>query len=75
MNKIHIPAGKPYDVLIGRGLLAEAGGRIREVCPGAEKAFLIADDRVAELYGERVTESALKRLEEERAAGRRIYGI
>lgn len=57
MNKIHIPAGKPYDVLIGRGLLAEAGERIREVCPGAEKAFLIADDRVAELYGERVTES------------------
>ena len=56
-ERIHIPAGKPYDVLIGRGLLAEAGRQVREACPKAEKAFVVTDDRVAELYGESVIET------------------
>ena len=57
MNTIHIPTGKPYDVLIGRSLLSETGFRVREVCPKAEKAFVLSDDRVAPLYADQVTES------------------
>ena len=57
MKKIHIPAGKPYDVLIQRGLLREAGARIREVCPKTEKAFLLTDDHVAPLYADQVMDS------------------
>ena len=57
MNTIHIPTGKPYDVLIGRGLLSEAGSRVREVCPKAEKAFVLSDDRVAPLYADQVVQS------------------
>ena len=54
MKIIQIPAGRPYHVMIGSGLLAEAGLRTREVCPGAEKVFIITDDRVDALYGDRV---------------------
>lgn len=57
MKTIPIPVGRPYDVLIGSGLLGRAGEKIREVCPRAEKAFLVADDRVAELYMEKVRAS------------------
>ena len=57
MKTIPIPAGKPYEVLIDSGLLGRAGEKIREVCPRAEKAFLVADDRVAGLYLERVRAS------------------
>ena len=57
MRIIRIPAGRPYDVMIGSGLLSEAGKRTREVCPGAEKAFIITDDRVAALYGNQVADA------------------
>ena len=50
MRTIHIPAGKPYDVLTGRGLTAETGFRVKEVCPKAEKVFVVTDDRVGPLY-------------------------
>ncbi len=68
MKAIHIPAGKPYEVMIGRGLMAEAGARIREVCPGAEKAFVVTDETVGALYGDLVTESL-------RSAGLRTAGM
>ncbi|MBQ9210085.1 MAG: 3-dehydroquinate synthase [Clostridia bacterium] len=57
IKKIHIPAGAPYEVLIGRGLLAETGARVKEVCPQARKIFILTDDRVAELYLDRVASS------------------
>ena len=57
MKSIPIPAGKPDEVLIGRGLLSEAGRETRKACPKAEKAFLVTDDLVAPLYAGRVRQS------------------
>ena len=42
--------------LRGRGLLAEAGTRIRETC-GPAACMLVSDDRVFALYGEAVKKS------------------
>ncbi len=41
--------GHPYDAVIGRGLLAEAGAHLPEL-PKAERAFVVADHTVAERY-------------------------
>ena len=57
IKSIHIPAGKPYEVLIGRGMLSGIGTQIRDACPGAEKAFLVTDDRVGALYAEQALAS------------------
>lgn len=51
MKRVRIEASVPYDVLIGEGLLAEAGGRIAAL-GGAEKVILVSDDGVYPLYGE-----------------------
>ena len=57
MNRtIRVEAGGGYDVVIGRGLLREAGERVRAVCRGGA-VCLVSDDRVFPLYGETVTES------------------
>ena len=40
---------RSYDILIGTGLLAAAGGRISEVV-GARRAFVVTDSTVAELH-------------------------
>lgn len=56
MKTIHISASKNYDVLIGRGLLREAGSRIAAVSSSA-CAAVISDDRVFRLYGETVCAS------------------
>ncbi len=53
---IRVGVGGGYDVVIGRGLLAEAGGRIRAVCGGG-KLCLVTDDRVEKLYAEAVEAS------------------
>jgi len=42
-----------YDILIGRGLLAELPALLAQHCPAARYA-VIADSHVAKLYGERV---------------------
>ncbi len=55
-ERIHIPASSPYDVLIGRGLLGEAGEKIRSVS-GASSAVIVSDDNVFPLYGERLEAS------------------
>ncbi len=39
-------AGRSYDIVIGRDLLAEAGKRIRTLCPGGRIA-IVTDDHVA----------------------------
>jgi 3-dehydroquinate synthase len=46
-----------YDVRIGPGLLAAVGESLRTVCPATGYA-VIADSRIAELYGERVRSQA-----------------
>ncbi|MDR1093593.1 MAG: 3-dehydroquinate synthase [Clostridiales bacterium] len=49
MEKIIVNASKKYDILIGKGLLAQAGALSRAVLNG-RKIALIADSNVAGLY-------------------------
>ena len=56
MRTIHIDASKSYDVLVGHGLLREAGTRIAAVTKSA-CAAVISDDRVFSLYGDAVCAS------------------
>ena len=46
---VEIP-GRPYDVSIGAGILATAAAGLLPTFPGAERAFVIADHAVADLY-------------------------
>ncbi len=49
--------GREYDIVIGRGLLREAGARVRAVCPRAGKLFVVSDSSVAPLYGASILQS------------------
>ncbi len=51
MKRITIAASRTYDVLIGAGLLQEAGKWIAEL-PGVQSVMLVSDDNVFPLYGE-----------------------
>ena len=42
-------AGRPYDIVIGEGLLAQAGVRIGQLAPGAACAVIV-DDNVAAMH-------------------------
>ena len=56
MRNVHINAGNGgsgYDVVIGSGLLSEAGKRIREVLK-ADRVALFTDSSVNSLYGDTV---------------------
>ena len=56
MKTIHVSASRDYDVLIGSGLLAQAGERIAaRTCSAC--AAVVSDDRVFGLYGARVCAS------------------
>lgn len=46
--------GREYDILIGRGLLSEAGERCRAVLPRARKLFVVTDSNVGPLYWNRL---------------------
>lgn len=48
-------SGRSYDILIQPNLLAQAGEKIRAVCPKARKLFVVTDSNVAPLYGEGLT--------------------
>lgn len=50
MKRIEVPASKYYEVIVGAGLLPEAGQRIRAVLPAAERAAVITDDNVGPRY-------------------------
>jgi len=56
MKTIEVNTPKGYSVLVGEGLLSQAGERIKEAC-GGETAFLVADDIVNKLYGDIVERS------------------
>ncbi len=56
MNAVHVQTQKPYEVRIGRGLLAQAGPWLAELVP-TRAAALIADDTVDALYGDTVARS------------------
>ena len=49
--------GREYDILIGRGLLTQAGERCRAVMPKAAKLAVVSDSNVAPLYGQVVLDS------------------
>ena len=49
--------GREYDILIQRGLLAQAGERARAVLPRARRLAVVNDSNVAPLYSEAVTGS------------------
>ena len=51
MQTIHVNTAKPYDVVIGKGLLKTAGERIASLCK-VQKAMIVSDDVVYPLYGE-----------------------
>lgn len=55
---VHVAASGSYDVVIGRGLLKEAGARMRAALPKADSAVLVvSDSHVWPLYGELLTAS------------------
>ena len=54
MRTVHIAAAKPYDVLIERGLLDEAGALLKKTLGCTCKAAILTDDIVDGLYGEQV---------------------
>lgn len=57
MTKLLVDLGKrSYNILIGSGLLDEAGRLIQELT-GAHKALLVSNPRVFSLYGEQVVNS------------------
>ena len=49
--------GREYDILIERGLLAQAGERIRAVLSRASKLAVVTDSNVGPLYGKTVLDS------------------
>ncbi len=51
MVKIKVEAGKPYEVIIGNGVLKDAPHYIAEVT-SSKKAAVITDDNVDAIYGE-----------------------
>ena len=57
---MHVAAGKPYDVLIERGLIAQSGEILKASLGRTCKAAILTDDTVDALYGAEA-EGALKR--------------
>lgn len=51
MRSVHVAAGKPYDVLIERGLLGRAGEILKETLGKTCAAAILTDDTVDALYG------------------------
>lgn len=49
--------GREYDILIERGLLAQAGARVRAVLPRARKLAVVTDSNVEPLYAKAVIPS------------------
>ena len=56
MKTVTVHASKTYDVTISRGLLAEAGARVKAVTAGSACA-LVTDDTVGPLWGGAVKRS------------------
>jgi len=58
MNSVHVAAGKPYDVLIERGLIARSGETLKAALGNRTcAAAILTDDTVDALYGETVEAS------------------
>jgi 3-dehydroquinate synthase len=58
--RVPVPLGeRAYDILIGRGLLAEAGALIASL--GARRSVIVSDETVASLYADRLIASLAER--------------
>ena len=58
MNTITVTASKSYNVLVGKGLMAQLGTEVKKVCK-ASRIAIISDSNVWPLYGE-AAESSLR---------------
>ena len=47
---VDVPTEKPYEVLIGNGILNQIGTRLQQLLPKAKKVAIITDDNVKALY-------------------------
>lgn len=56
MKTVRVNTAHPYEVMIGEGLLARAGGYLKEAT-GARRALIVSDDNVFPLYGASVAKS------------------
>jgi len=53
VETVHVALGdRAYDILIGRGVVEQAGARIAAL--GARAAAVVTDDNVARLHGDRL---------------------
>ena len=59
MKTVPVNASKSYSVLIGSGLLADLGARVKDIA-GVCKAAIISDSNVHPLYGQKVSDSLEK---------------
>ncbi len=57
METVTIEAGRPYQIHIAAGLLAETGAYLRQTLPKVEKVMLVGDDTTMDLFGDRVEQS------------------
>jgi 3-dehydroquinate synthase len=56
MTRVIVSTPKEYSVIIGAGLLSQAGERVMDAC-GGEKAVIVSDDAVDRLYGTQAAQS------------------
>ena len=54
---IHVCTGRPYDVIIERGILSKCGELVKEVLPKASRCVIVSDSNVAPLYADTVKKS------------------
>ena len=66
MEKIHVKAGKEYDVLVGSNLLEKSGELITNTCSGIQKLLVVTDSNVEKLYLSKLKKSLT-------AAGFQVY--
>lgn len=56
-HTIHVNTGKPYDVIIERGILSKCGGLVKKILPKASRCVIVSDSNVAPLYADTVKQS------------------
>ncbi len=55
MTSVTVNVGeRPYEVMVGSGLLGSCGAMVREACGGGRRAMVISDSNVFPLYGQAV---------------------
>lgn len=57
MNRLTVHTSVPYDIVIGRGCLAQTGELAAGVFPRGARAVVVSDSNVAPLYAEKVLSS------------------